>query len=75
MYECSQKVMEYHSTGSQSGVGGVGGRGTHLALSVINGIYCIFNVYRHRIKRLLFTSTRSTGYFLLQHVVVDPLYK
>lgn len=68
MYECSQKVMEYHSTGAQSGVGSAGGRGTHLAVSVINGIYCIFNVRGHRIKNLLFISTRSIGYFPLQHV-------
>lgn len=47
--DCSQKVMEYHSTRLQSGLGG-GGRGSHLAPSVINGIYCIFNVYGHWIK-------------------------
>lgn len=33
----------------ESGLGG-GGRETHLALSVLNGIYCIFNVYGHCIK-------------------------
>lgn len=33
----------------QSGLGG-GGRETHLALLVLNGIYCRFNVYGHWIK-------------------------
>ena len=68
--------MEYHSTGSQSGVGG-GGRETHLALSVINGIYCIFNVYGHWIKgcfpfqqglQVIFHCGTSMG-------VLDPSYK